>query len=438
MKLITVNNKQNRILFSAYNKDFPEGPPARAIISAGAFKAEVQTGLDDDIAPGHIGIPKGLFPFTLPEQIEYRMKTQGRVIMLGPVIAYIPFDKSVPLNTRTLNRIIPYFFHYTEVGGLIYVCNSRSFDFDSQTVDGYAYIPGATPFECKWQHGRYPLPASMYKRVDVGEDTYNKLLAYMGDAIFNSYFFDKYELYQYMSNYPGLREHLPETKALESAADLVDFLSRYNAVYLKPMFSSKSRGIVTVHKAGGDKCVFLQKGKKDKEYTADEFEDAIKDIMAADQYLIQQGIEIDEYAGRRYDFRVIMQKDESRRWGCTGIITRFGKVNAPVTNFMQAGFAKPGDEGLKLGFSATAKEAFVIKQDMIKVCGDVCRRLDETSGNYGDVGVDVVVDKDRRVWILEINKLHDHKFPLYAIKDEQMYYNVITHPFRYAKALAGF
>ncbi|UTW69328.1 hypothetical protein KHA80_21040 [Anaerobacillus sp. HL2] len=48
-------------------------------------------------------------------------------------------------------------------------------------------------------------------------------------------------------------------------------------------------------------------------------------------------------------------------------------------------------------------------------------RMLTVAGNYGDLGVDVIVDINQKVWILEVNKLHDHKYPLYALEDEQMY-----------------
>ncbi|MCD8503412.1 MAG: YheC/YheD family protein [Bacillaceae bacterium] len=98
----------------------------------------------------------------------------------------------------------------------------------------------------------------------------------------------------------------------------------------------------------------------------------------------------------------------------------------------------PGVEAIKKVFDLQERDAFKKEQEMIQACTVICEQLSNCCGNYGDVGVDVILDENQKVWVLEVNKLHDHKFPLYALEDEQMYYKVITTPFEYASYLAGF
>lgn len=52
----------------------------------------------------------------------------------------------------------------------------------------------------------------------------------------------------------------------------------------------------------------------------------------------------------------------------------------------------------------------------------------------------MLIMNDRQAFLKEqeINKLHNHKYPLYALKDNQMYLKVVTAPFHYARSLAEF
>jgi hypothetical protein len=66
---------------------------------------------------------------------------------------------------------------------------------------------------------------------------------------------------------------------------------------------------------------------------------------------------------------------------------------------------------LKAVFNYNEREAFAKEQEMIQACIQVCETLDRCGGNYGDLGIDVIVDIDQHLWILEANKLQDHKYP---------------------------
>jgi hypothetical protein len=365
------------------------------------------------------------------------MKIKGRTIMLGPIIGFIAISRGKELNEGLLNKKLKYFHRYNEIGGLVFICKSNGFNFDNETVSGYAYIPTENTGKCIWEKGVFPIPAAIYKRVDLSKETYNKLILRMGDRIFNSYFFDKMGMYKYLCDSTETKGYLPETVALTSVSDAEKLLEKYKTVYLKPLFRNKSKGIVTISRAGKDMYLFREQKKSDRLYTQSETENVISALLSKDNYVAQQGIDISLCDGRRYDFRVIMQKGYNMKWDCTAMFTRFGAVNAPVSNFTTSGYAMYGFEAIKKAFHLSPREAFVLKSQIISACKIICERIDFAAGNYGDVGIDIVMDENHEIWVLEINKLHDHRFPVLATKDRQLYYEVVTKPFFYAKALAG-
>jgi hypothetical protein len=134
------------------------------------------------------------------------------------------------------------------------------------------------------------------------------------------------------------------------------------------------------------------------------------------------------------DFRVIMQKDYTKEWMCTGIISFTGIEGDICSNSGGELLFEYALEGrLKLSREST----FIIKQNMIDICKKICKILDSSGENYGDLGFDVVLDKNLRVWVLEVNKRQYHSTPLW-VGDIQTFYAVKTNPIKYAAALGGF
>lgn len=74
-------------------------------------------------------------------------------------------------------------------------------------------------------------------------------------------------------------------------------------------------------------------------------------------------------------------------------------------------------------------------EELKHVAFRICQVFD---GNYGYLGMDLMVDHEEKVWILEVNTLDTyHRFPLH-IEDRALYKKVVTSPFRNAKYLSGF
>ena len=51
-------------------------------------------------------------------------------------------------------------------------------------------------------------------------------------------------------------------------------------------------------------------------------------------------------------------------------------------------------------------------------------------GNYGDLGIDVIVDQNRQIWLLEINKFHEHDIGLYVDSATGLYERIVITPLR--------
>lgn len=153
------------------------------------------------------------------------------------------------------------------------------------------------------------------------------------------------------------------------------------------------------------------------------------------RYIIQQAVPID-FARKPVDFRVVLQKDGSQKWTCSGIIAKIGKQGRINTN--NASSVDLGCDALQMIFGLSPEQVLEKENEMIRISTEACLIIERAYGHFGDVGVDVVVDQNLQVWVLEINKSHQHDMARYQQKDPDMYYRVVSRPLEYARALAGF
>lgn len=133
---------------------------------------------------------------------------------------------------------------------------------------------------------------------------------------------------------------------------------------------------------------------------------------------------------------LLCKKNEVQQWDCNGIIARFGKEGSIITNFTQAGYARTCREALQIAFQFSQEESSQQEQKMIDLCIRACCSFENSGGHYGDLGIDLMIDGYGKMWILEINTLHFHDFPLFSIQDSIMYSKVCSAPIKYAKLLA--
>jgi hypothetical protein len=411
--------------------------PKKLILSVGSWKREVDIDFNSELGRNTIVISKGIFPnFFVPEELDYEIKIAGRELRLGPVISYLLEAKREYITPERLEKLRVYYNNHGSLRGLMFISAVDQINLSDKTMEGF-YFNGEA-----WREGVFPYPGAIYRKADIPETVYEDLINNIGDRIFNSYFFDKWETWEILSTYPHLRKHLPHTERLDGLETLDRMLELHKTVYLKQARGYKAKGIIRAEKQeGAYQFTYRLKGVK----TIGEREEAaafIKELNEVKKgrnfYLVQQAVTVKKYQNRPYDFRVVLQKDKSKQWSCTGIIARFGKRESIATNFLLSGYALPCYEALKRVFRMSEREVFLKQQEIVNICLEVCGALDKAIGNYGDLGIDVMVDENKKVWILEINKTHDHKFPLYSINDTRMYSSIITKPFEYARALAGF
>ena len=416
-----------------------ELPPRRLLVRFGAWRREMTVSIRDDLPAETIGISrKWATELFIPEEVDWACRRTGRELHIGPVIALVICMRKRRITPEFLERFKLYRAAGERMGGLLVFCAADEFDLRRKRVQGRYWRPSAG----KWETAEFHYPDVVYNRSILSREVADDLLAELGDRLFNSYYFDKWELWKWLSPSPALRSHLPETCELREPSDLDAMLDRHPAVYLKQFDGEKGRGVLRVARNADGAGYRMRSLQGEESILADgeamwaHLQDRMRRCGQA--HVVQQAVLPPLYNGRHYDFRVILQKDDHCRWQCSGIIARFGQQGSIASNFTAAGFAMGGHAALARALQMNEQEAFCKEQEIVRVCRKACQALDVCGGHYGDLGIDVVLDASGHVWILEINKLHDHRMPLYALRDWNMYRRVVTTPLLYAKKVAGF
>lgn len=442
-----VGKESNHIYLSSKTIEEYEIDPKQISFHFGAWKQEVQIIVGEGLKQRSIGLPEAWKQkFTIPDTIPYELYKKGNDLHLGPVIAFIVFSKEKDITLKRLNRYRSYFHHYLKIKGLLYLCAGDKIDTDTKRIDGYYFDPHAHDKSNRWKVGTFPYPRSAYNRTSLRKTVFDDLFSEMGDRIFNSYSngsFNKWELWQRLSPDPLLRSHLPHTVPLSSLHTLDEMINKYDSVYLKPAGGTLSKGIIKARRDGEGYCLIYPNRKKRGEGTVNKCIGPSGELatwiltLKEKEYLVQQAIAMKKYKDMPIDFRVIMQKNGKGQWKCTGIFGKFGKQGSIITNFTQSGFVLSGIDSFQLAFHMNKQEAQHKTQELKDISYQICSIFNKY-GNYGDVGIDLMVDGQQKIWILEVNTLDtNHRFPLHT-KNKKLYKRVVSTPLKYAKYLTGF
>ena len=121
-----------------------------------------------------------------------------------------------------------------------------------------------------------------------------------------------------------------------------------------------------------------------------------------DKYLVQEGIQLQLPNGRVHDYRMLVQKNGEGEWELTGCAGRMGAEKSVTSNLHGGGQAVPmhrlmkqwiTDEELRDEINATAEKLGI----------SVASFLEDTYGDLCELALDLAIDKDGRIFLLEVN-----------------------------------
>ncbi|PYI52704.1 YheC/YheD family protein [Paenibacillus flagellatus] len=201
-----------------------------------------------------------------------------------------------------------------------------------------------------------------------------------------------------------LSRHVPDTREFARRV-LAEMLDRYGLVYLKPDTGSLGVGVMRIEKRGREyRC---QSGVNMFAFrSVSGMFGFVRSRMGGRRYLIQQGIRTLTREGRPFDFRVMIQKNPSRRWEPTGTVGRVARPRKAVTNGSQGGTIFRAVDLLRPFARADGADKAVLRR-MDRLARRTAARFGRAYPAMNELGLDIAVDRRLYPWILEVNTRPD-------------------------------
>lgn len=407
-------------------------------VSFGCVRLFADVNFSDQVPESEIRLPaKSLAELHLPEYPEYEVAVQQNELVIGPCIGLLLSREDRRLTLSFLEHMKIYVKAYEQLHGAIIIFALDKVDTVGRLVEGYGYNPDSQQFE----KGVFPIPSSIYRTIGLNSHWKNFFLTVLGDKVFNSRYFNKSDMYRWMSENSEIGSHIPFTKKYRVPQDAFELLELYNKVYIKPMAGLGGRGILRMQKCVG-KYVFQYRengvNQKDVIESREQAEEYLKEKLSSGRYLIQKAVNLIQYKGGVVDFRCIMQKDQFGKWQCMSIIGRCGERNSIVSNISSGGRAFRANEMIKKSLILPPEVLPHFKDSMCRLTMQICTVLDEYGLNCGTLGIDVGIDTENNLWLFEINNRDPDPTIALNIHDWQLYEQLKSGPMFYAKYLAGF
>ncbi|KWX78115.1 hypothetical protein AMQ84_10330 [Paenibacillus riograndensis] len=336
----------------------------------------------------------------------------SRILRLGPIIGVLVSRDHPDQPDRLFGPITMFCRELTNAchaqGAYVYFFTPEALETHSTSIQGWVYDEG-------WRKLSLPIADVINNRLTTrkmeNKPSVQHFLADVksryGTHFFNEKFLDKTEVFEALAQDATLQRYLPESHALKGFAILKKMCGTYNSVFLKPVRGSLGKGILRISKDESGSYRLLSTtpmGTRKQTYPSlAKLFQSVAPKMKTTRYQIQQGLPLLELGRRPVDFRALVQKNGTGKWGVTSIVARTAGSNHFVSNLARGGTLSTAREAIaKSSLPSGVKEN---TQVLLPRAALAIARGVETyiPAHFGELGIDLALDQSGRIWLLEVN-----------------------------------
>lgn len=212
----------------------------------------------------------------------------------------------------------------------------------------------------------------------------------------------KWSLWRFFSPVSGVGTYLPDTAILNQKS-LQNFLTKYNSVYIKPSAGWGGKGVLKVWKTVQGYSLVQVRGNTETFLTVENLYSRIEKLREGKLYIIQRAIDLAKVKGRPFDIRLMMIRDPQGKWQYSAMLAKVAGPSSIVTNVARGkGYVMEVEDALRTSLGASPSKIQKIKSEMITLGHKTCEKLDSYN-RYWNLGLDLAVDKNGKVWMIEQN-----------------------------------
>ena len=242
---------------------------------------------------------------------------------------------------------------------------------------------------------------------------------------------DKLTVFRNLQQTGAFSGYLIPSEKIVSVQHVFRLLETYPELVLKPSWGCQGTDVYYIARENDTVKIFS--GAETLARGADAAAAFIADKTNQAEYLAQPYIRCRTKSGQSYDFRLHVQKDARGQWVSSNIYPRISPDGGIVCNLSRGGYACALTPFLQREFG---DDAHSVKKTLEIFSLQLAAHMDEIQAKLygetlGELGIDVGLDPDRRLYIYEVNWRPGHP-PSHSAD-----LTVVRHSVGYAMYLAN-
>lgn len=303
------------------------------------------------------------------------------------------------LDDAKLNQVSAYVAAY--YNAYFYTFEASDIDLSMNVIRGNVYADG------QWVEKIVPFPDVIYDRLRMrGLQPYNlfyEAFDFYGVPMTHTTeagSIDKLTLYEQLSKYEQLQEHLIPFIKIETHENIEEGLRQYKNLILKPRRGSFAQGIIIIRTIEAGQYLWTV-NDKDEELTTQQLKEKLRQLNAS-QYVAQKFIDSLTKEGQAFDLRFYTMKDvEKNEWTSIGNYVRIGYGRDTIKAMTMGGY-----QGRLEGFLKRNRPQFTKYkvQQLERFLAEVSSIYEnETEGRFLDLAFDILIDEQSNFYLIELN-----------------------------------
>lgn len=329
----------------------------------------------------------------------------------------------------------------TKLYGLCCFFSIENIDWDKKLVKGLIRKGRG------WTQNTFPLPRTIYDRnvennCRVESIELRKRLNGICQILNPMAKLAKWETIKAIEKNPELVSIIPKTIQYRDSIDLENSLKLYPRLYLKPDSLSKGKGIFRVSKNQNEKYRIEYRTPEENHIVSIENLKDLEVLMGnylekGGSYIIQQEINKAVFRENPFDFRALFQKDFQGIWQLSGVAVRIAAKESIITSPRSGGAVESFETVLKEVFNESPTTPNGLYENIVRLGREICLSLEKKFGDCVELGLDMTIDADRKIWIIEANG-KPLKVSLKRLDKPEIVARCNKRPIEYAVKLSGF
>lgn len=380
----------------------------------------------------------------IPDGTIFQIRKAGENnLELGPFIG-------VFINNERYKDLVKgkRFFEYTEYQAACKALNGLCCFFSPDCIDWHNHnVKGFYKKGTYWEVATFPLPKFIYNR-NVENNCLPESLALInklgteGQMLNATPKISKWDTIDTLQSLPQLKEIIPDTTPYNSYSEVEKILERHACVYLKPNLLSKGRGIFKLSKTSDGQYRIEYRTTEANHVANLDNLNVLDSLMSkytevGGGYIVQKEIEKAQFKGNPFDLRVLFQKNFQGNWEISGIVGRIGAEGSIITSPRSGGEVENFTTILQEITGSTESVIERLISGITNLGRKICLVLEDKFGISTEFGLDMAIDKDLRIWLIEVNS-KPLRVSLKMHGDAEVMSRCSRRPIEYITLLEGF